>query len=195
MRRGERVEIDGNAVKQWCDLIEQRATLIKERSGLRAGLVIIDAAYEAAGFGEGGTNSDYQVDCFLEAVDQVAARTGTWIVVIYHFGKDAAKGSRGSQRWYDKPRSVFHLSKPATSDKGKLTVVKSKLGSRGTTIGFELKKLTWLDEDGDEEFNPPSPLGRRGRPSGGGRSWQAPEAPAKDFGHCGRARGRRSLAG
>jgi hypothetical protein len=111
-------------------------------------LVVIDTL--ARNFGGGNESSSEDMGAFVANCDRIREATGAAVVAVHHFGKDSARGARGSNAL---PAAVDTEIQVERGDGNitRATVTLQKDGEDGLVFPFQLKRVDLgADEDGDE---------------------------------------------
>ncbi len=141
--------------------------------GVPIGLIVLDTLNRTMGGGD--ENSSQDMGAYLDAVSRIVEKTGTFVLVVHHSGKDAKKGARG----HSSLRAAVdtELEVKAEGDAQILKVTKSRDGLTGIEYAYKREVVVVAT---DEELEPITscvaiPLGsadvvgRKRKPSG---RWQ-----------------------
>ena len=111
------------------------------------GVVAIDTlAQGAAGLEE---NSATDMGLVVSAAKRISEATGGLVLLVHHFGKDQAKGMRGSSSLYAAMDGVIEMHRDGETDKRHWRIGKSKDGRDGGKYGFRLADVDiGVDDEG-----------------------------------------------
>ena len=140
------------ALEQLTAIAHEAAATMAERFGVDLALIIVDTVAAAAGFtNENDAAEGQRVMTVLHALSRA---TGAVVLGLDHYGKDGAKGTRGSSAKEASADFVVALL-GERDDTGKvsdtrLVVRKLRVGATGLEVPFAAEVVTLgLDEDGD----------------------------------------------
>lgn len=128
----------------------------RRKTGLEHATLFIDTA--AASFPMSDENSAAEISRLCTVCRNIADYFGILVILIHHYGKDQAKGLRGSSAWTANSDHVFGVMAerdPMTGEAGARNIImdKNRLpgGWEGPLTGFTLVSVPMgLDEDGEE---------------------------------------------
>lgn len=131
-----------------------------------AALVILDAATSVIDPKLDG-NSDREMRQGLERIARVAEVTGAAVLGLVHFGKrdttDANKLILGSSAWAQVVRSVLSVAQDEETGQLVLSVTKSNLGARASSVGARIVSTTVTTEQGPADVGRVEWLGETDR--------------------------------
>jgi len=132
-------------------------------AGLEVSLVVVDTLARNM---TGDENATADMNAFVGACDELQRRTGAFVLLVHHTGKDASKGSRGSSALLGAIDLELELARePGKGNPGSIYVSKAREGDMvGKTFGYLLQTVDFgKDADGDpvtslyvEETVPPA---------------------------------------
>jgi hypothetical protein len=122
--------------------------------GVRLGLVFVDTVSASFDIKEEADNAEAARVC--KVMRRIGEATGTIVVPIHHYGKNAGVGLRGASAWRanaDFVLSVMADIDPQTGDVSnrQLAVAKDRDGSQGPLTPFSLK---WVELGVDDDGHP-----------------------------------------
>jgi hypothetical protein len=133
---------DEKARKAYVDFVKALAADAEKRSGNPLRMVILDTF--SASFVVENENSNSEVAAVINLCNAIAQELQCAVAVVHHFGKNEAKGARGS--------SAFRANVDFQLDifPGRVHVTKTKEGPIGYDLGhFKLQPVHMLGEDGE----------------------------------------------
>jgi hypothetical protein len=141
--------------------------------GMPIGLVIFDTLNRTMGGGD--ENSSQDMGAYLDAVARVVEKTGVFVLVVHHSGKDAKKGARG----HSSLRAAVdtELEVKAEGETQILKVTKSRDGLTGIEYVYKREVIVVATDDELEPITscvaiplgPSDDVSRKRKPSG---RWQ-----------------------
>lgn len=140
--------------REFLNVLKQAAGIIREKHGVRVGLVILDTL--GAAFSMRDENSAAEMNAVCRAAAQLGDSVGAATLVLAHFGKAQETGIRGSSAIRGAGESVLATLGDRDETTGICTNrrwvhVKSRSGEEGEAHAFELQHVfLGVDQNGEE---------------------------------------------
>jgi hypothetical protein len=133
-------------------IVAAAAVEMRERFGLRLGLVAVDTVAAAFGVDE---NDAQLATSAMKALGKLASDADVLVVAVAHYGKSDGAGVRGSSAWTASADVILAATGEISETTGevkdrKLALTKSRYAETGPISDFDLRSVNLgLDEDGD----------------------------------------------
>lgn len=133
-------------------IVAAAAVEMRERFGLRLGLVAVDTVAAAFGVDE---NDAQLATSAMKALGRLASDADVLVVAVAHYGKSDGAGVRGSSAWTASADVILAATGEISETTGevkdrKLALTKSRYAETGPISDFDLRSVNLgLDEDGD----------------------------------------------
>lgn len=144
-----------DALAKLAAMVEDAASLIRDKFNLPTALVFVDTVVTAAGYAKSGDDNDAAVaQRVMSVLSGLSQRTGALVVGIDHFGKVTDTGTRGSSAKEGHADTVLALLADrelnGTVTNTKLAVRKQRDGLSGLELAFTPTTVQiGTDADGD----------------------------------------------
>jgi KaiC/GvpD/RAD55 family RecA-like ATPase len=150
--------------------VERLIEVISEAAqGEQVVLVVIDTVSRA--LAGGNENAPDDMGAFVRSMDRLREELGCHVAAVHHFGKEAAKGSRGHSLLRCGVDTEIEISRDTATGIATATITKQRDGPADNEIAFQLRQIDLgKNEDGDPVtscvVNPivTSPLKGRAKP-------------------------------
>ena len=133
-------------------IVSAAAAEMRERFGLRLGVVGVDTVAAAFGVDE---NDAQLATSAMKALGKLASDADVLVVAVAHYGKSDGAGVRGSSAWTASADVILAATGDISETTGevkdrKLALTKSRFAETGPIADFDLRSVNLgLDEDGD----------------------------------------------
>jgi RecA-family ATPase len=136
--------LDPKGIDRVIHIAEQASVSAENEHGLPLVMIMFDTVMMAAGYNGEGAEQDNVIGANLfKAFARIAKTTGTLVVGLDHFGKDASRGTRGAQSKEDAADLVIALlgdrDRSGKVTNRRMVLRKLRGGAAGAEYPFDIK--------------------------------------------------------
>jgi hypothetical protein len=141
-------------IKAFIAMLRRRDRIMRQRFGMRLGLVILDTV--AACFNMQDENSNAEANTICRTMQHISEEAGVFVLAVHHYGKDANTGLRGASAWHGAAEMILSLTADINVKTGdvrdrKLSLAKARDDVEGPIAPFTLEFVKMTTDEGEEE--------------------------------------------